>query len=191
MINQYHHDNLKNELIEQGIKLINKDGLDGLSLRRLAKLCNVSEAAPYKHFKNKEDLLNSIKNYISDELLTTLKNAEKNSDIPDSPQAITDMGKAYINFFVEHSDYFTFIFSQSVISIDLSSEDSAEDFPPYRYFKNKAYEVYGKEGFSKEKIKYGIVGMWAKVHGLSGIASMKFIQKDFEWNDEIDRILIE
>ena len=53
MVNKpYHHGNLKNELIEAGIALINEEGLSGFSLRKVAAKCNVSNAAPYSHFNN-------------------------------------------------------------------------------------------------------------------------------------------
>ena len=38
----YHHINLKNELIEKGIDLVNKYGVEQLSLRKVAQVCNVS-----------------------------------------------------------------------------------------------------------------------------------------------------
>lgn len=54
---KYHHGNLKKELIEEGIKLMNEVGESGLSLRKIAIRCGVSNAAPYAHFKSKEELL--------------------------------------------------------------------------------------------------------------------------------------
>jgi hypothetical protein len=33
--------------------------------------------------------------------------------------------------------------------------------------------------------------MWAKVHGMAAIVSMKYITKDFEWEDVFDQILME
>lgn len=53
----YHHKNLKNDLIEKGIELVNKNGINQLSLRKVAQACGVSHAAPYSHFSNKEELL--------------------------------------------------------------------------------------------------------------------------------------
>ena len=56
----YHHGNLRKELIEKGIKMINDTGEEKLSLRKLAVECGVSNAAPYTHFKNKDELLKAI-----------------------------------------------------------------------------------------------------------------------------------
>jgi len=38
----YHHKNLKNDLIEKGIELVNKNGINQLSLRKVAQACGVS-----------------------------------------------------------------------------------------------------------------------------------------------------
>ncbi len=60
----YHHGNLKKDLIEHGLIIINSDGFEGLSLRKVAKACGVSHAAPYKHFKSKDDLIEGIREQV-------------------------------------------------------------------------------------------------------------------------------
>lgn len=52
----YHHGDLRRALIETGINFIKQEGEEALSLRRIAEMCGVSNAAPYAHFKSKERL---------------------------------------------------------------------------------------------------------------------------------------
>lgn len=185
----YHHGNLKEELIKTGITLIQQEGIEKLSLRKMAALCGVSEAAPYSHFKNKEDLLRAMQEYVMEQLMTCLQNGYgENSG---GPHSILNMGKAYVFFFMEHPEYYTFLFSQPCVKIDLSLNDVASDFPPYGYFKEKVKEVCQKDGFSDERIQHGMIAMWAKVHGIAAIASMKYVTKDFEWEEVLDKILVE
>ena len=56
----YHHGELKKALIENGIEFINQYGEEKLSLRKVAEKCGVSNAAPYAHFKDKDDFINRI-----------------------------------------------------------------------------------------------------------------------------------
>lgn len=56
----YHHGDLRNALIEAGIRLLRKVDAHELSLRSLAKEAGVSHAAPYRHFPDKETLLAAI-----------------------------------------------------------------------------------------------------------------------------------
>ena len=56
----YHHGNLRNALIARAIQVIGDKGVEGLSLRQIAKDLGVSHAAPARHFANKADLLSAI-----------------------------------------------------------------------------------------------------------------------------------
>ena len=56
----YHHGNLKKELISCASKICERDGYTKLSIRSLAKESNVSQTAPYRRFKTKEDLYAAI-----------------------------------------------------------------------------------------------------------------------------------
>jgi AcrR family transcriptional regulator len=53
----YHHGDLRSSLIEQATLMINTDGINGLSLRKLAEKVGVSRTAAYHHFKDKHELL--------------------------------------------------------------------------------------------------------------------------------------
>ena len=56
----YHHGDLKRSLIEAGEDLLSRKGVSGLSLREVAKAAGVSHSAPYRHFRDKADLLAAI-----------------------------------------------------------------------------------------------------------------------------------
>ena len=51
---KYHHGNLKEELISSACIICEANGHDHMSLRSIAKEANVSQTAPYRHFKTKE-----------------------------------------------------------------------------------------------------------------------------------------
>lgn len=50
----------KQELINNGLLLLNKEGIENFSLRKVARMCGVSHTAPYKHFEDKDALINEI-----------------------------------------------------------------------------------------------------------------------------------
>ena len=56
---------VRERLIIAGIRELEEHGLNDFSLRRVALTCDVSCAAPYRHFKSKDDLILAIIRYIN------------------------------------------------------------------------------------------------------------------------------
>jgi len=57
---KYHHGDLKNALIQAGIEILTEQGLNVLSLRKVAQRAGVSHSAPYAHFADKQALIAAI-----------------------------------------------------------------------------------------------------------------------------------
>ncbi|MCR9140956.1 MAG: TetR/AcrR family transcriptional regulator [bacterium] len=56
----YHHGDLKQALLKTSVKIIEKEGVAGLTLQKAARQQGVSAAAVYRHYGSKEDLLAAI-----------------------------------------------------------------------------------------------------------------------------------
>jgi AcrR family transcriptional regulator len=56
----YHHGNLKEALLQAALDLIAKKGAAGFTFADAARLAGVSPAAPYRHFRDRDELLSSI-----------------------------------------------------------------------------------------------------------------------------------
>lgn len=91
------------------IKLVNTEGLHSFSLRKVAAACGVSHAAPYSHFQSKEELLDAMQQYITDEFSRILEEAIQGNE--NTSGLLENMGIAYVSFFVDNPRYFSFIFS--------------------------------------------------------------------------------
>lgn len=63
----YQPEALREALIIAGLKEIEVHGITDFSLRRVANSCGVSCAAPYRHFKNKNELILAIITYVNDQ----------------------------------------------------------------------------------------------------------------------------
>ena len=59
--------NMREVLIQAGIREINDHGVTGFSIRRVAESCNVSCAAPYQHFKDKREFIAAIIEYVNEQ----------------------------------------------------------------------------------------------------------------------------
>lgn len=56
----YHHGDLRTALVRSGVEILEEQGLASLTLRETARRANVSHAAPYHHFADKEALLAAV-----------------------------------------------------------------------------------------------------------------------------------
>lgn len=115
--------------------MVQEDGIKNLSLRKLAKACGACEAAPYSHFKNKDELLIAMQNYVTEKLMQCMKTAANEPEDFQTGRTILNMGKAYVMFFIDNPAYFTFLFSQPCIKIDLSTNQNPTDYPPFQFYK--------------------------------------------------------
>ena len=184
MSDSYHHGNLRQALIDAGIKIINESGEESLSLRKVASACQVSHAAPYAHFKDKDELIGAIKSSVTEQFMEEL--TEDVNGASNAEQALVEMGKHYVSFFIRKPDYFKFLFgSQNVIAHTSPDKSFDEDYPPFVLLKD-TYLKYLKENKlkkSKEEQEIELLQLWATAHGLASIACMSGVETTFDWEE--------
>lgn len=95
---------IKEELILAGIEEIQRCGIRNFSLRKVASRCGVSCAAPYKHFKDKQDLICSIIHYINEQWQLRQKKVVEAYE-GNLRQQLTQISFEYIKFLVENPHF--------------------------------------------------------------------------------------
>ena len=191
MSDKYHHGDLRNALIEEGIKMINTSGEDSLSMRKLAEKCGVSMAAPYAHFKNKEEMINAIKQYVEDAFTEYLEAAVNKAE-DDVEARIVALGVAYVSFFIDNPEYFTFLFSRGYVHLNLDFKSSDENiFKPYKLLKDlcKRYFDEKKPGLSDYEKELEIIRIWSSVQGVTSVIFMKNVKWSHDWKKELKNII--
>ena len=186
----YHHGNLREELIEKGIEMINEVGEEKLSLRKVAKMCGVSNAAPYTYFKKKSDLLYAMSDYIwgilAAELDKTRKKYENQEDL------LVKLGKTYVMFFCANHRYYYFMISRKNMKIDLFSKFSKienNNEKAFSILKIEAIKILEKMGVPNQAMQDKIIAMWALVQGLVTIMIMNDITYSEIWEEKIEEII--
>ena len=187
MSDNYHHGNLREALIEAGIRIINERGEDALSLRKVASACDVSHAAPYAHFKDKDELIEAIRKSVTEQLMGELEDAVCTA--VNSETAIVGMGKRYVSFFRGNPDFFMFLFGRQNITAHLKiDEKTNDDYPPFVLLK-ETYIKYLKESGTKKNKKdqeVELLKIWASAHGLAAIACMSGVTPSFDWDEMLE-----
>ncbi|WP_413810679.1 TetR/AcrR family transcriptional regulator [Streptomyces sp. OE57] len=97
----YHHGNLRSALLRQAEQVLAERGVEGLSLRELAREVGVSNGAPRRHFADKGALLDALAmegfERLGRRLDTALEEAEG-----DFAARLAVFARAYVDFGVEH-----------------------------------------------------------------------------------------
>lgn len=188
MKENYHHGNLKHDLIENAIQIINEYGFEQLSLRSLSKQCGVSHNAIYRHFESKEKMIDCCRVYVIDSLTDYLSNAIKGADYS-NPETLNTLSYSYIEFFRQRPTYFSFIYdSKTSCKIVFSLDIVEENYPPFEIFRAvctaliKEYQLTKDEGL-KRLVKY-----WAIMQGMVSFMISPNIELDGNWEDYLKNI---
>lgn len=177
----YHHGDLRNDLIKVGLKLLNEEGYDKLSLRKVAKLCNVSHTAPYRHFKNKDELVTAITVETIKKFDAALQEATK--IYPDNyEKQLMEMGFLYIKFFVENPDYLQLLFLSDTIQC-INSTGGVVDQPdsPFFTFFNCVKNLLVQKNGNEVDLHSIALANWSLVHGLAIIITKKHYPYDGDY----------
>ena len=109
----YHHGNLREALVEAALVLVVEKGPLGFTMAEAARHAGVSPAAPYRHFKNQQDILAEAARQGFDIFADKLAAARKGAGR--SPiQAFEAAGRAYLAFAQEHPGHYVSMFESGL-----------------------------------------------------------------------------
>ncbi len=109
----YHHGNLKEALVQAALDLIASKGPAGFTFAEAARSAGVSPAAPYRHFRNRDELLASVAQQ-GFEQFEARPTAAWDDGRPDTPSAFQRVGKAYLAFARENPAYYSAMFESGI-----------------------------------------------------------------------------
>ncbi|MFZ4581946.1 MAG: TetR/AcrR family transcriptional regulator [Paludibacter sp.] len=76
------------EIIEATSKILTSSGINGMTIKNLAKEMNFSESAIYRHFSSKEEIILAMLNYLASSIDERLSNLPKNDNEAENLRAI-------------------------------------------------------------------------------------------------------
>jgi AcrR family transcriptional regulator len=109
----YHHGNLKEALLRAALELIAQKGPAGFTFAEAARWAGVSPAAPYRHFRDRDELLASVALRGFQQFETVLARAWDDGR-PDTFTAFDRLGKAYLQFARTEQAYYSAMFEAGI-----------------------------------------------------------------------------
>jgi AcrR family transcriptional regulator len=161
----YHHGDLKNALIKAGVEILAREGLSGLSLRKVARLAGVSHAAPYAHFADKQALIAAISTEGFKQLYTQIESVRTTQK--DNPSGLlTETAWATIQFALIEPDRFKLMFS-SVLDKEKDYPDFVESSQQnFRQLVEIVEHCQNTNILKAGPSDLAAVSVWGVVHGL-------------------------
>ena len=165
----YHHGDLRNALVSEGLKLLEQAGQPDFTLRDLARRVGVSAAAPYAHFADKGALLAAIATAGFIQLKEVLGVTLGGDSAP--MDQFLHMGWAYVRFGIERPALYKLMFA----SEDLPAKRN--EYPELEAAADAAFALL--TGMLDHLQRRGLVragdpeadglSVWAHVHGLTSL----------------------
>ncbi|MBF6327254.1 TetR/AcrR family transcriptional regulator [Nocardia transvalensis] len=106
---RYHHGDLRAAVLERAEATLRESGVDGLSLRQLARDLGVSHAAPSRHFRDKQALLDALALTGFARLATVF--AEVPAECPVADRML-GLARAYVRFAVDNPALLALMFAR-------------------------------------------------------------------------------
>ena len=149
---RYHHGDLRAAILRAAEELLEKQGLEGLSLREAARRARVSHAAPYRHFPTRDALLAALAARGFERFRAEMEAAEQSG-------GLRARGEAYVRFALAHPQLFRLMFGPRPDGGNAALSEQAA-----RTFGSLQQSIAAHAG---REAPYASIAAWALVHGLS------------------------
>jgi len=164
----YHHGHLKQTLLNATLALISEVGPQAFTLREVARRADVSHNAPYRHFRDKDELLAVVAVQGFERLTAAMKRSAVRGSTPEERFRLC--GRGYVSFALRWPQHFLVMF-------DLPS--SRDKYPEYAGAGNDAFATL--LAFIVECQEAGVLPTgnpepmalmaWSMVHGIAKLAA--------------------
>lgn len=119
---RYHHGDLRGALIDTAVELIAERGIAGFTMSEASRRLNVTVAAPYRHFADRDELLTAVAARAAEQLAVVL--AAASDGVTDPAERLAAACRAYVGFAADNQALFQALFAAG---LDKSRHPELED----------------------------------------------------------------
>jgi len=185
-------ESLRKRISQAAQELFLEQGLEGVSMRKVAKMAGVSAPAIYRHYENKDDLLREI----IDEGLQILETyLEPALEEPTPLERLNRLADRFLDFAIEQPKYFEFAFMIPSRSIsDVRTELAEKNWVTFNMALKQIGACMEAGIFKKDDPLAAAITIWAGVYGLIALHRMHRFGPDDElfrqiYRGSVDRML--
>lgn len=154
-------------ILKTAMKLFLDDGIENVSLRRIAEKIEYSPAAIYSYYKDKSEIVMALHNEGFEKLYALQLSLE---GISDPLEKLMQMGRIYIKFALENPDYYDLMFIAKGIRDKICEKNKWEAGErSYNYFRENIKQCIEQEYFIKSDVDAVTFVFWSIVHGMASL----------------------
>ena len=169
MKDDYHHGDLRRVLLEAAEAELSENGIEGFSLRKVAKRAGVSHAAPAHHFKDANGLLTALAT-VGYQRFVDYQLAREDRAEDGARDQLVALGLGYVDFARHHTALFRLMFSSNRPSYeDTALADAAE--AAFGKLVDAIGRTTGVHPYQDEGAMQSAATLWATAHGLADLIS--------------------
>lgn len=167
----YHHGNLKEALLQAALDLIAQKGPAGFTFAEAARSAGVSPAAPYRHFRDRDELLANVAQRGFEQFEKILANAWDDGR-PDTITAFERLGRAYLTFARDEPAFYSAMF-ESGVSVDSNPALLAASDRAFAVIRMTAERLAAltPPGVTRPPALMMALHIWSLSHGIASLFS--------------------
>ena len=163
----YHHGDLRGALLQASLELLRDPASGAFTLREIARRAGVSHNAPYRHFRDKDDLLAAIAQEGFERLTAAIQSAAGKGQTPF--EQLQSAGIAYVEVAQAQPEHFSVMFSIDLKGHHHSSAQAAAEKCFGELVKLVAASRQAPS-FKNVLPETAALVAWTQVHGIAVLA---------------------
>ncbi len=116
----YHHGNLRDAIIDAAFQLLDAEGVEGVTIRAVARAIGVAHSAPANHFKTRKDLLTTLATRTFEDLTAEIQKKLRTAqdDQGDKRAYLKMFADTVISFGLRHPDRYRLLWRRDCLTVD-------------------------------------------------------------------------
>lgn len=164
----YHHGDLRRALVGAALAALADEGLEGLTLRGVARRAGVSRAAPYHYFRDKAELIAAVTVDCYERLAETMRSTAKQATV-DPVERLVLLGRIYVEFAVNDPVQFRLMHRPELFGTTGNNSVAASAAGAFAELR-EAVDLCHREGHFREgSAGENALGCWCAVHGVAAL----------------------
>jgi AcrR family transcriptional regulator len=171
---------IRTRILDAARELFASEGVESVTMRRIADRIEYSPTAIYFHFRDKEALLAELCDYdfraFAHEFIEIAK-------LPDPVERLRAAGEAYVSFGLNHPSHYRLMFmTPKNTESNLEAKGNPEE-DAYAFLKGVVAELMAANRFRDDitNIDLAVQVIWSAVHGLVSLEIAKCKDEWVEW----------